>query len=131
MSEADNLDLPALAGAADIFRVHGAAVGGFDASNLGRSALGNGGHALGEDAIDADDGFVARFERVQDRGFDGARAGGGERKGHAILGLKGPAEEHLDVGHHRGEPGIEMAHQRSGQGAIDARVHGGRSGREH
>src|SRR5713101_5349970 len=52
MSKADNLDLPALAGASNIFRVHGAAVGGFDARNLRRSALCNGGHALGEDAID-------------------------------------------------------------------------------
>src|SRR5271156_6687625 len=132
MGEADEFDFFAFAGAADVFGIDGAAVGRFDANHFGaRGAIGNHRHAFGKPAVGADDAFVAGFENIHNRGFDAAGAGRGNGIGDAILGLEDAAEHDLHVAHHSGEPGIHVADERSGQGAVDARVHVGGAGGQH
>src|SRR5690348_2113284 len=129
--ETEKFDFFTFADAADIFRVDGLAVWSFDAMDFRGRAFGDDGHALAEDAVDADDGFVARFKRIEYSGFDAGGAGGGDGKGEAILSLENLAEEDLDVAHHFEEPGVEMADERRGHGAIDAGVHVGRTRSQH
>ena len=132
VSEADEFNFFALAGAADVFGIDGSAVGRFDANHFrAGGAVGDHRHAFGEPAIGADDTFVAGLKDVHDRGFDAAGAGRGNGIGDAILGLEDAAQHDLHVAHHFGEPRIHVADQRSGQGAVDARVHVGGAGSEH
>ena len=96
-----------------------------------RDTRGDHRHALREIAVDADDGLIAGLERIDHRGFDASRAGSGNRKGHAILRLKGLAQEHLHFPDHLREPRIHMADQRSRHGAINTRVDRTRPRRHH
>jgi len=86
---------------------------------------------VGEQPIDATDGFIAGFEGVEDAGFDAAGAGSGERKSDAVFGLKNPAEKDLGFLHAVAEPGVHVADERRGESAIDARVDGGGAGSHH
>src|ERR1700723_806777 len=132
VSEADEFNFFALARAADVFGIDGSAVGRFDANHFrAGGAFRDHRHAFGEPAIGADDTFVAGLEDVHDRGFDAARAGRGNGIGDAVLSLEDAAQHDLHVAHHFGEPRIHVADQRSGQGAVHARVHVGGAGSEH
>ena len=122
------LPLPA---PAHVFGIDGLAVGRFDFGDFRRRVPGDDGHAIGKSAVDGDDGFVALFESVDDRGFDAAGARSRERHGDAIFGLKDLAQQDLDVVHAAAEPGVNVANQRRGQGAVDARVHRGRTRGKH
>jgi hypothetical protein len=70
------------------------------------------GHALGEGAVDADNGFVARLEGVDYRGLDAARTAGRERQGHAVVGLKELAEEYLHFADHLDKPRVHVTDHR-------------------
>ena len=75
-----NFNFLALAGAANIFGIHGLAVRRFHAGNiaLARSAISA--MRSREPSIHRDDRFVAGFQRIKNRRFDSAGAGSGNRK---------------------------------------------------
>ncbi len=127
----DQFQLLALRCSAHIFGIDSAAVSAFDADNVGRRALSNHRHALGENAVHANNAVVAGLERIQNRRFDSARARRGERKSDAIVSLEDAAQQNLHVAYHVHKPGIEMPHHRRSHSAIDARIYARRPGREH
>ena len=129
--QADELDLAALPGAAHIFRIHGTAKRRGDAVNLGTGALGDIRHATGKHAVHADDRFVTRLQGVDHGCFDAAGSGCGNREGDVVLRLENAAHQLLNAAHELGEPGIDMAHHRRGQRAVNARADARRAGREH
>src|ERR1700691_2462149 len=89
MRETDEFDVFPSAGAADIFRVHGAAVERLDANHFHlRAAFGDHGHAFGKPTVAADDALVAFFQGIQYGCFDSAGTGGRNREGDAILRLE-------------------------------------------
>src|SRR5256885_5633147 len=83
VGEADDFDFLAGSGAAHVIGINGAAEGRFDFGDVRLRARSDFKHAFGEVAVDADDGFVARLERIDDGGLDPAGAGGGLGDGGA------------------------------------------------
>ena len=71
----DHFDLPAFAGTADVFGVHRLAVRRFNSCHFGRGSAANLIHALGKHAVHGNDGFIAFFQDIDDRGFNSARTG--------------------------------------------------------
>ena len=92
-----------------VLGIDGLAVGHFDEMDGGGCVLRDHMHALREKAIDATDGLIARFQRVQHGCFNAARARSRKREGDAILGLENLAEEDLGLVHAFPEPGIKVA----------------------
>ena len=88
-------------------------------------------HAIRKRPVDRDDGFVALFQRIDDARFDAARTRRRQRHRDPILGLKDLPQHHLDVVHASAEPRIDVPDQRRSQCAVDARVHGRWTRREH
>src|ERR1700719_3538529 len=75
VADADEFYFASLAGVPNIVGIDGAAERRFDAVNGGPGAGRNDGHPFGARAIDTDDGFVARLERIDHRALDAARSG--------------------------------------------------------
>ena len=68
----NDFDLLASASFANIFGIHSRAIWRFHFDDFGRRTQRDFVHPLGEPAVDANDGFIACFERVQHRCFDPA-----------------------------------------------------------
>ena len=88
MREAYDLDLFALARPAYIFRIHRLPVGRLHLYDFRRRPRGNLVHALGKNAVDRHDAFIAFFQRVQHRRLNPARTRSGERHGDPVFRLK-------------------------------------------
>ncbi len=123
LTYADEFDLAAFAGPAHVLGIHGASERRFDpVDGDAVNARGYISHALGKFAVDANDGFVARFERVAHGRLDAARTAGGKRQRHTVLGLEKLAKEHLHFADHFDKPRVHMTHQRGRERAINPRV---------
>src|SRR5256885_11392537 len=129
--EADDFDFLAGSGAANVIGIDGAAERRFNFGDVRLRARGDFKHTFGKVAVDADDGFVAGLERVDDGGFNAAGAGGGHGHRYAVLRLGNLAHELLRLGHAGFEERVEVADDGRGKGAVDARIDRGRAWGHH
>ena len=110
--------------------VHGEdlAPGDIDAVNGHARAFHDIHHAAAEDAVHADDGFIAALEEVRDDAFHACHAGGGDGEGEGVVGLKDFPEHHAGVVHDLDVARVEVTERGRGHGAEDAGGDGARAG---
>ncbi len=131
MRESHNLDLLALARAAHILRVHRLPVRRLHLHDSRRRPRRNLVHAFGKNAVDRHDAFIPFFQRIQHRRFNPARSRRRKRHGDPVFCLKNLPHQDLRLIHAPLEPWVHVPHQRRSHRAVDARIDGRRSGRQH
>ncbi len=120
VDEGDGFGFDAVDGVDDGLLIEDGSPGGFDFFDDGAAAFGDVDHASAEDAVDADEDFVAGFDEVDEEGFHAGGACAGDGEGHFVLGAEGLAEFGADVIHDVEEDGVEVADGGAGEGLEDA-----------
>ena len=100
-----------------LIQIENAAPGNVEPGYVGAGALGDFVDTRAEEALDASDDLVARFEQVDQARFHAGHACGADRKGQAVLRLKRRLEHFLRFVHQRQELRVEVPHQRRGHHA--------------
>ena len=85
-------------------------------------------HPSPEDAVPADDDFIARLQEIHETGLHPGGSGAGDHHRHFVLRPERVLEELLDLFHHADERRIHVADRRTGHRLQDARMDVGRTG---
>ena len=110
----------------DLFQRKHIAPRGLDGVNRRAAAFHHIFHARAENAVDADDHFIARFDEIGGDAFHSGHAGAADRKGERILRAKHLTQELARLVHDREILRIEVPEGRRTERAQDALRDGAR-----
>ena len=119
VDDGDEFRALAFEGVGDLLRFDDAAPGSFDFRDFRAAAFRHIDHAGAEDAVNADDHFVAGFDEIYKTEFHPRAAGAADRESHFVFREEDGAEHRFDLVHHFHENGIEMSEKRHGHGLED------------
>ena len=97
--------------------------GGFDRVDRGAAAFHHVLHAAAEDAVDADDHFVARLDEIDGDAFHARHAGAADGKGERVLRAENLAQHFAGLVHDGEILRIEVAERRRAERAQHALRH--------
>ena len=119
-------------GLGDLCRLDDLPPGRLDFCHSRAAAFGHIHHARAENAVDADDDLVARFNQVDETKFHARAARAADRERHVVLGQENRTQHGFDFLHHLDEDRIKMANERLGHGFEHGRsdIAGARSQQE-